>query len=265
MVAPAPSPSADPPPPPPPPPILHHPIPNPTVPPPSSTPPRPPFPPSSPIPSSQPSDHLITMANLVGYPIPSGMNPAVVGFPLPAHSFGFLPDHQPPPAVLAVPLMRPPLTPRPAGNTDSGAPRGVPAVSWRRKVAQVATMPSASNSNRDKSKNHAVLTFQDRKVRLSDAGSGSLYALCRSWVRNGLPQGNQPQIGEGVKLLPRPLPTTVPDLCTSRRDEDDDEDKLLSKEERDVSVENLSARDLLDGHIKRAKRVRTRYVDELFW
>lgn len=29
------------------------------------------------------------------------------------------------------------------------------------------------------------------KVRLSEGGSGSLYALCRSWVRNGLPQEGQ--------------------------------------------------------------------------
>lgn len=30
------------------------------------------------------------------------------------------------------------------------------------------------------------------KVRIVDGGSDSLYALCRSWVRNGVPQ--EPQV-----------------------------------------------------------------------
>lgn len=159
-----------------------------------------------------------------------------------------------------------PATSRQAANANPSALRGVPAVapSHSRLVPMYSTSDNNNNNLkdlRDKNRDDATVTINGRKARLSDTGSGSLYALCRSWVRNGLPQENQPLIGEGIKLLPRPLPTMA-NTQASKRDEGDDEDELSGKEEHNGSVENLSARDLLEGHIKRAKRVRARLREE---
>ncbi|KAG1342670.1 putative wiskott-Aldrich syndrome protein [Cocos nucifera] len=98
--------------------------------------------------------------------------------------------------------------------------------------------------------------------KLSDGESGSLYALCRSWVRNGLPHESQPNFGDGVKLLPRPLPPSMVDTHMLKKSEDNNEAKDSIKEEDVGSVEQLSARDLLEGHIKRAKRVRAQLRKE---
>ncbi|XP_030547378.1 uncharacterized protein LOC115753042 isoform X2 [Rhodamnia argentea] len=105
---------------------------------------------------------------------------------------------------------------------------------------------------RDRAREDAATVVRDRKVRLSDGDS--LYALCRSWLRNGFPEESQPQYGVGVKSLPRPLPPVESYRIVKKEAEDDNED------EKDA--EELSTSDLLKRHVKRAKRVRSRLREE---
>lgn len=104
--------------------------------------------------------------------------------------------------------------------------------------------------------------IHNRKVRLLDGGSGSLYALCRSWIRNGSPQDCLPNIGDGVKLLPRPLPAYSVDSNPSERSEGANDAEDLEKEEHVGSAEQLSTQDLLAGLVKRSKRVRAQFRKE---
>ncbi|CAI0428079.1 unnamed protein product [Linum tenue] len=101
----------------------------------------------------------------------------------------------------------------------------------------------------------AVIVVRDRKVRVS--GGASLYALCRSWLRNGVAEESQTPYSEGAKTLPRPLPLPVVD-STSPSKEDEGEDTDQAEE----TVEHLSAQDLLKRHIKHAKKVRARLREE---
>ncbi|MCD7446813.1 hypothetical protein HAX54_016907 [Datura stramonium] len=94
------------------------------------------------------------------------------------------------------------------------------------------------------------------KVRISD--NASLYTLCRSWLRNGLPDETQSQYMDGVRSLPRPLPLAPQDADSPvKRDGDKEEE-----EEDGESVEHLSPKELLQRHVKRAKRIRSRLREE---
>ncbi|XP_058078829.1 vegetative cell wall protein gp1-like [Magnolia sinica] len=215
--------------------------------------------------SSQPSDQMVTVANSVGYPLASGRNPLLVEFPGQVRAFGFSTEHsmRPPPPPLVQGSY---VVPRSMGTANSGGIKGVSGIPHP-KVNQPSAISSTSDYNsfkdlRDKSKDDAVVTINNRKVRLSDGGPDSLYALCRSWVRNGLPQESQPQFGDGIKLLPRPLPASMVDNRLLKRTEPDENEESSRKDEHPGSVENLSARDLLEGHIKRAKRIRAQLREE---
>ncbi|CAK9144770.1 unnamed protein product, partial [Ilex paraguariensis] len=94
-------------------------------------------------------------------------------------------------------------------------------------------------------------------VRITDGAS--LYALCRSWLRNGLSVESQPQNMDGVRSLPRPLPIPVREAHSPARKESDKEEE---QQEDEVSVEHLSSQELLRRHIKRAKKVRTQLREE---
>ncbi|XP_057803524.1 actin-binding protein wsp1-like [Salvia miltiorrhiza] len=123
-------------------------------------------------------------------------------------------------------------------------------------------LPSASISDnnghkdsRDRTKDDAFVIIRDRKVRMHE--KTSLYALCRSWLRNSSPEETQPQYLDTVKSLPRPLPVAAqdsdaPDKIAKDKEEDEDKD----------SCEHLSEKELLQRHIKRAKRVRSRLREE---
>ncbi|OVA13084.1 Protein LIN37 [Macleaya cordata] len=202
----------------------------------------------------QSTDQLVTVAN------PGGgfSSRPILTFPNQVRAFGFSTvDPQ------QVHVMRPPaLQPSQLGSRSiatavSGPVKSVPPAAIPPKAA---AFPSSSpdfngfKELRDRNRDETVVTINDRKVRLSDGAS--LYALCRSWVRNGLPQENQPQIGEGIKLLPRPLPTASGDTNIPKRNESGDEDE--EKEEDVGSLEHLSASELLQRHVKRAKKVRAR-------
>ncbi|CAL5380591.1 unnamed protein product [Camellia sinensis] len=133
-----------------------------------------------------------------------------------------------------------------------------------------ASQPSISDCNgykdlRDRSRDDSIATVSDRKVRICD--SSSLYALCRSWLRNGFPEENQPQYVDGVKSLPKPSPALVADCHSPVKKEGDKQDEEFKKQYAGVCfqeecVEHLSPTDLLHRHVKRAKKVRGRLREE---
>ncbi|KAG5627349.1 hypothetical protein H5410_012567 [Solanum commersonii] len=141
-----------------------------------------------------------------------------------------------------------------------GAVKGFPVVSSsHHKIA--STQPSLSDCNgfrekRDRSKDDTFAIIRDRKVRISD--NASLYTLCRSWLRNGLPDDTQSQYMDGVRSLPRPLALAPQDAESPVKKEGDKEEE----EEAGESVEHLSPKELLQKHVKRAKRIRSRLREE---
>ncbi|XP_047335670.1 uncharacterized protein LOC124939212 isoform X2 [Impatiens glandulifera] len=122
--------------------------------------------------------------------------------------------------------------------------------------------PSVSDSNvykdiNDKGKDDTFLTVRDRRVRISEGSS--LYALCRSWVRNGFPEESQhPQCADGTRSsLPKPL--AIPESDSNSPEKNDD---VMDEEEEEGSVDNLLTEELLMRHVKRAKRIRSRLKEE---
>jgi hypothetical protein len=136
------------------------------------------------------------------------------------------------------------------GVVKSGQPSSTPKFA--------SPQLSAFESNgfkdaRDRSRDGSFATVRDRKVRITEGAS--LYALCRSWLKNGYPEESQPQYMDGVRSLPRPLPLPVGDENSPLKKEDD-------AEEEQAIVDDLSPQELLQRHIKRAKRVRSRLRDD---
>ncbi|XP_011093388.1 abl interactor 2 isoform X1 [Sesamum indicum] len=153
-----------------------------------------------------------------------------------------------------------------AGNASSGGVmpgvvKGIPVPpSHPQKVGPPSASISDNNGHkdlRDKNKDDSFAIIRDRKVRISE--NASLYTLCRSWLRNGFPEETQqPQYLDAAKSLPRPLPVAAqvvdsPDKKSGDKEEEDEDES---------SVENLSEKELLQRHIKRAKRVRSRLREE---
>lgn len=139
-------------------------------------------------------------------------------------------------------------------------PRGVP-IGSQPKVNPVPPVgPSNEQSNpkdREKSREEpTVVVINDRKVNLLDSESGSFYALCRSWVRNGVPHESQPSFGNGEPLLPRPLPASVVDSRISDKDDNDVAGEDSDEEPQKNANGEYNTSDLLKQHVKRAKRIR---------
>lgn len=132
--------------------------------------------------------------------------------------------------------------------------RGVP-VSTNPKVTPPSSVSDCNGIKdiRERNSDDNFATIRDRKVKLSE--DSSLYSLCRSWVKNSVSEENQPQYTDRVKSLPKPLPVPVPDANSEVKKEDD-------KEENVEDVENLSPKELLQVHVKRAKKVRARLREE---
>ncbi|KNA06718.1 hypothetical protein SOVF_178440 [Spinacia oleracea] len=147
----------------------------------------------------------------------------------------------------------------------SAAARGV--LFNNRPQTMVGSSPySAPDSNDpkdpiDKGTDDTLVTLRDRKVRISDGAS--LYALCRSWLRNGCVEDNQPQYGDVLKSHPKPfhLPLPLPphEYSSPKRKERDDETEV-DEDENLVDISN--AQELLTSHVKQAKRVRARLREE---
>ncbi|KAI7740791.1 hypothetical protein M8C21_030209, partial [Ambrosia artemisiifolia] len=100
-------------------------------------------------------------------------------------------------------------------------------------------------SIRDKNGDDTFVIIRDRKVQVSEGTS--LYAQCRSWLKNGLILEKLPQYPDHVKSLPKPLPASVVEPRT------DDE---MEVEEKTEDVEHLSAKELLQQHVKHAKKTK---------
>ncbi|KAJ1409714.1 Protein LIN37 [Sesbania bispinosa] len=111
-----------------------------------------------------------------------------------------------------------------------------------------------SDTNGDRIREEIV---RDRKVRITE--DASLYALCRSWLRNGVTEESQPKQKDVMKLLlPKPFPASmVPDMSNKNEEKDDSEN-----EENGESVEHLTPQELLKRHVKRAKKVRERFREK---
>lgn len=118
------------------------------------------------------------------------------------------------------------------------------------------TDDSGPKESSDRAGDDALFNVRDRKVRISN--EASIYALCRSWLRDGYPEHKQPYCADVAKSLPKPLPLPVLDTSSPRRKEPVDEDM----DEDEKSVENLKPEEVLYRHIKRAKKVRARLSEE---
>ncbi|XP_010937005.1 uncharacterized protein [Elaeis guineensis] len=196
------------------------------------------------------ADQTVTVANPAGY-IRNASPTAVMTFAPQARPFVFgatAADHaaQIPPAH----TMRPPqampvppsfVVPRSGGAATggvAGTPKSVTPAVTHPKVTSFPVVSSTYEYNnskeRDKSREDTIVMINDRK----------------------------PNFGDGVKLLPRPLPPSMVDTHMLKKSEDINEAEDSIKEEDVGSVEQLSARDLLEGHIKRAKRVRAQLRKE---
>uniref|UniRef100_A0A0E0CXL7 Uncharacterized protein n=1 Tax=Oryza meridionalis TaxID=40149 RepID=A0A0E0CXL7_9ORYZ len=139
-------------------------------------------------------------------------------------------------------------------------PRGVPIAQQAQPkvnpLPAVTPSPQEINNSKDSERSKedsTTVVINDRKVNLMDSESGSLYALCRSWVRNGVPHESQPSFGTGAPILPRPLPASVVDSRISEKD--NDAEKENSEEEKNETGE-YTASDLLKQHVKRSKKIR---------
>ncbi|KAL6867546.1 hypothetical protein ACP4OV_015570 [Aristida adscensionis] len=145
-------------------------------------------------------------------------------------------------------------------------PRGVPIVPQPKvnPVPPIAPANEQSNSkDREKSREDSTtVVINDRKVNLLDSESGSLYALCRSWVRNGVPHDSQPSLGNGAPILPRPLPASVVDSRISEKDSTCAEHEDSDEEPQKNADGEYNTSDLLKQHVKRAKKIRTRLQKE---
>lgn len=126
------------------------------------------------------------------------------------------------------------------------------------KVSLSSTSIPDSNGHkemRERGRDDSFVTIRDRKVRVSE--NASLYAHCRSWLRNGFSEESQPINMDIARSLPRPLPLPAQDDVSPMKKEDPKEE-----EEVERSVDNLTPQELLQTHIKRAKRVRSRLREE---
>uniref|UniRef100_A0A0E0GJC2 Uncharacterized protein n=3 Tax=Oryza TaxID=4527 RepID=A0A0E0GJC2_ORYNI len=239
--------------------------------------PAPPPPPFTGRPLNPNPSHHATAAHGILYPVATSSAAAAAAAATanhrraPAVAVGYPRAH-----AVAVPIVQPqhPLAPT-HGRSFPAAPRAVVAgVSSRPEqpprgvpIAQqaqpkviplpaVTPSPQEINNSKDSERSKedsTTVVINDRKVNLMDSESGSLYALCRSWVRNGVPHESQPSFGTGAPILPRPLPASVVDSRISEKD--NDAEKENSEEEKNETGE-YTASDLLKQHVKRAKKIR---------
>ncbi|KAK6120779.1 hypothetical protein DH2020_045483 [Rehmannia glutinosa] len=152
-----------------------------------------------------------------------------------------------------------------AGNASGagvmpGVVKGIPVSSSHHPKAGLPSSSISDNNGHKDLRDRRDDTFaiiRDRKVRISE--DASLYSLCRSWLKNGVPEETQqPQYLDTVKSLPRPLPVAAQVVDSPDKGAEDAEEE----DEFQENVENLSAKELLQRHIKRAKKVRSRLREE---
>ncbi|GAB2216632.1 hypothetical protein Droror1_Dr00024408 [Drosera rotundifolia] len=147
------------------------------------------------------------------------------------------------------------------GRSNGGAGRSAVFTIGHGPIKVSSSQGAGSDRNghrdpNDRSRDDSFVTVRDRKVRFAEGTS--MYALCRSWFRNGYYDGSRPKSTDIVRSLPKPLPLEVLETSSSKGPEADEE----KESEDEKSVENLSAEDLLQKHVKRAKRVRARLSEK---
>ncbi|WCJ19013.1 proline-rich family protein [Euphorbia peplus] len=202
--------------------------------------------------------HSVTVANTTNLP-PHRPAFAASGSGSPASDSGF--SQRPRPSYLQHPvhLIRKhpaPLLEQYMAASSFPPVKGIP-FSGQLKASSSPLPVSDSNGyknirDRGRDDSLTVAMIRDRKVRILE--DASLYALCRSWLRNGFPEESQPHNRDIVQVLPEPLPLSDVDIH-SPKEKDDNEEENKEDEE---SVDGLSAQDLLRIHVKRAKKVRAR-------
>ncbi|RZB96976.1 hypothetical protein D0Y65_020599 [Glycine soja] len=237
------------------------------------------------LPIRAPNPHFV-------YPFaPKGVRAADQGpFPPPSMMHGGVPldyfSH-------ALHVARPP-THVPFSHAAAAAPAASPPVKKSAARSAVAHVNGGKDTNtREKSREDTYIVVRDRKVRITE--DASLYALCRSWLRNGINEESQTFYGELKFHVLAPIPKWVgcvlafdyfqannemlvsPPMPLSQQkdvmkalpkplpasmvasylsNKKEDEKDEDEKEENEQSVEHLSPQDLLKRHIKRAKKVR---------
>ncbi|XP_038903387.1 uncharacterized protein LOC120089997 [Benincasa hispida] len=145
-----------------------------------------------------------------------------------------------------------------SGSSISGSIKGVPNSSDP-KVFSPSTICESNGCKEMRVRDDALCVVRDRKVRITDGAS--LYALCRSWLRNGSQEESQPQYGNFLRSLPRPLPIAAAGAVPSQKKEVVEEE--VDEEDKDEgSIEHLSTQELLKRHVRRAKKVRSRLREE---
>ncbi|XP_027342698.1 uncharacterized protein LOC113855310 [Abrus precatorius] len=145
------------------------------------------------------------------------------------------------------------------GNNATITPAASPPVKKATPRSAVSDINGYKDTSvRERSREDTYVVVRDRKVRITE--DASLYALCRSWLRNGIHEESQPQQKDVMKALPKPLPASMVGSYISNKKED--ENGKEEQEENEKSVEHLSPQDLLKRHIKRAKKVRARLREE---
>ncbi|XP_014498903.1 uncharacterized protein LOC106759992 isoform X1 [Vigna radiata var. radiata] len=149
----------------------------------------------------------------------------------------------------------------PFGHVGNAAatPTASPPVKKAASRSAVSDINGGKDSStREKIREDTYIVVRDRKVRITE--DASLYALCRSWLRNGVIEESQPQQKDVIKALPKPLPAyMVAGYMSNTKEDEKNEDE---QEENEQSFENLSPQDLLKRHIKRAKKVKLRLREE---
>ncbi|KAM5552554.1 neural Wiskott-Aldrich syndrome protein [Rosa sericea] len=154
------------------------------------------------------------------------------------------------------PHLHPP--PHPPPSYQSPLPPPIkPDLRFPGLVAPPSSVPD-SNGIRDKSRDDTLSVIQDRKVRITDGAS--LYALCRSWLRNGSPEESQTRYGDATRSLPKPSPIPMASVTPPKKEEGDKKEDIEDKDEE--SLEHVSPEDLLKRHVKRARKVRARLREE---
>ncbi|KAL3615396.1 hypothetical protein CASFOL_041057 [Castilleja foliolosa] len=135
--------------------------------------------------------------------------------------------------------------------------KGIPVSSSNHPMVGPPLNPAYDNNGhnnlRDRNRDDTLTTVRDRKVRMTE--NASLYTLCRSWLRNGFPEETQPQYLDAAKTLPKPLPVAATQTVNSSDKVAEDKE---GEDEDNESLDQLSEKELLQRHIKRAKRVRSR-------
>uniref|UniRef100_A0A804JDV3 Uncharacterized protein n=1 Tax=Musa acuminata subsp. malaccensis TaxID=214687 RepID=A0A804JDV3_MUSAM len=125
------------------------------------------------------------------------------------------------------------VVPRPV-VTAAGASRSAP-VATQLKAAILSSVSSTPEHNnckeRDESREDDVVVIHDRKVRVLDGCSPSLYSLCRSWMRNGQPHEIKLNFANTEKPIPIPLHLSMFDAQVMKQHEDVTETEDVNNEE----------------------------------